>query len=873
MNKVYLGGFCIAVLFLSLYFYQAPYDKKATEEEDEEDELNEFRAAFEFDLLRQADPHTGTIPSGAVMRAFNELKKRGFYQYTNNNREDSETGWKQVSDFFPSLSVTKLAYDPNNTQVFYFCTGEGWYNADAVKGAGVFKSIDGGETWEQLLSTAITTFDYCQDLVVHPVTSDVYVATRTGGLQRSVDGGATWEKVLGSSVGATRNSVCDIELTADGGVFASIGIFETDGIYFSPSGDAGTFVKQTNGFPTSGIFRIEMATAPSNANVAYAIACNSSDYRIKGIWKTTDKGNTWFETNRPDNNYEFAARQAWYDLSFAVDPNNENVVAMGGLNIWRTRDGGDTWQQLTAGRLDSVLIRYAHVDQHEIVFENSDVVYFGNDGGVYKCTNFTDDIPFIYERNYGYNVTQFYSVAIHPFSGIPQVMGGTQDNGTPYAYDDGIAEYKFVSGGDGAFTAFNHQNPEIFFTASQERRMFRFTNGGFEIPDTISNHFTNDANVLFINPFDIDATDPEVLYQATNIGIWRLSNASVADTAAWVKAGTISGVLTAIETTPAKPGVVFIGRNTGTGDIYRLDSSYTSTASAIPYSIDPNDMLPDAPFLSSMYCSSIYADETDANHVIVTYSNYGMPSIWESVNALSATPVWTNVEGDFPDVPVYSALIHPDKPEVCYIATEIGVFYTDQLDAEFTQWVPCSNFPIVRTDMLKLRPADRMIVAGTHGRGIWQALLGGGDGGTSHDLMWFDRGPINVGGRTRTILVDPNDPTGNTVWAGSIAGGLWRTTDIDAVPVEEIQTSTGTLKIYPNPASHILNLEFFVDGNKHVQIDLISLNGTVAAHLLDANLSGKQILHQTLNAGIPKGIYFVVVNVGDARMVKKVVIN
>ena len=247
------------------------------------------------------------------MKAYRELKNRGFYNSnsTHFKTEESEEGWQQIDDFFPSLSVTRIAYDPNNTQIFYFCTGEGWYNADAVRGAGVFKSIDGGETWAQLTSTDTIIFDYCQDIVVHPVTSDVYVGTRSSGLQRSTDGGATWEKVLGFGVGSLKNTICDIELTADGGVFASIGIFETDGIYFSPSGDAGTFVKQTTGLPGSGYFRIDMATAPSNANVAYSIYCNSSDYKVKGIYKTSDKGETWTEVNMPGGDDQLAASQAF----------------------------------------------------------------------------------------------------------------------------------------------------------------------------------------------------------------------------------------------------------------------------------------------------------------------------------------------------------------------------------------------------------------------------------------------------------------------------------------------------------------------------------------------------------------------------------
>ena len=583
-TRIFTSLFSIALVWLVTVSQE-----REQQSQPEQKKLAEMKANAAFDLLRTADPATGKIPSGALMAAFNELKLRGFYSNTNFLKTEETTGWQQINDFFPSLAVTRITYDPTNTQIFYFCTGEGWYNADAVKGAGVFKSTDGGATWAQLAATANETFDYCQDIVVHPVTGDVYVATRIGGLQRSTDGGATWEKVLGFSVGSAKNSICDIELTADGGVFAAIGIFDTDGIYFSPSGDAGTFVKQTTGLPSNGYFRIEMATAPSDANVAYSIFCNSSDYKVEGVYKTTDKGTTWSEINLPENNNEFAARQAWYDLSLAVDPNNANVIAMGGLHLWRSRDGGESWERMTTGGLDSVLIRFMHVDQHEITFRNSDEVYFGNDGGIYKTIDFTAEQPFIYDKNFGYNVTQFYSVAIHPEAGNLQLMGGTQDNGTPYTYDAGTAKFRMISGGDGAFTAYNHERPDIFYTASQLKRLFRFDNGGFELPDTITNPNLTDNNTLFINPFDVDASDPEYLYQCSNIGLQRLKDASTADTGQWEKAANLNGVLSAIGSSKAAPGVLFVGRSSGVGDVFRIDDIYNSDFTTLPVNADPFD--------------------------------------------------------------------------------------------------------------------------------------------------------------------------------------------------------------------------------------------------------------------------------------------
>ncbi|KRP08615.1 MAG: hypothetical protein ABR94_11185, partial [Sphingobacteriales bacterium BACL12 MAG-120802-bin5] len=188
----YLSFTGILTLLLAGAWIQWRQDAPATDTEMEAS----ITEAMEFERMKKADPATGEIPADAVLSAWRELRDRGYFR-NNHSSYRSGDGWQLVNDFFPSLAVTKITYDPFNTNVFYFCTGEGWFNADAVRGAGVFKSEDAGATWTQLPSTDNSNFYYCQDIDVHPLTGDVYVATRTAGLQRSSDGGNTWQKVLG----------------------------------------------------------------------------------------------------------------------------------------------------------------------------------------------------------------------------------------------------------------------------------------------------------------------------------------------------------------------------------------------------------------------------------------------------------------------------------------------------------------------------------------------------------------------------------------------------------------------------------------------------------------------------------------------------
>ncbi|MFT5480444.1 MAG: photosystem II stability/assembly factor-like uncharacterized protein, partial [Bacteroidia bacterium] len=331
-------------------------------------------------------------------------------------------GWMAVDDFFASLAVQGLTYNPQNSLEMYFCTGEGWNNAEAAQGMGIFKSSNGGITWEHLAATSSDTFSYCHDMLVHPVTQDVYVATRVGGIMRSSNAGTTWMQVLGQNNGSVYNNATGLELTADNELFALMGgtantgqARTSDGVYFSESGNSGSWEKRMNGIPSTS-WRIELSTAMSNANVAYAVPMSSiaaDSGKISGIFKTIDKGQTWTAVSDPGGDKNLAKSQAWYDLVIKVDPNNENVVLTGGLNVYRTRDGGQTWQQMFEGdHRKKTDLQYVHVDQHEIVFKTSDTVLLGNDGGIYRCDNMRAEMPFFTSMNANYNVTQFYSCDI-----------------------------------------------------------------------------------------------------------------------------------------------------------------------------------------------------------------------------------------------------------------------------------------------------------------------------------------------------------------------------------------------------------------------------------------------------------------------------
>ena len=172
----------------------------------------------------------------------------------------AEPLWAPVDDLLGNLAVTSIAQDPSNPLVMYFCTGEGFFNGDAIQGLGVWKSINGGASWSQLASTNNANFYYCQKIVVNS-TGIILVATQTG-LRRSADGGTTFTKVLGTGLGITgavSNLTYDVEIAANGDVYASL-----DGSVHK-STNAGVTFGAAQTLPITAA-RVELACAPSDAN-------------------------------------------------------------------------------------------------------------------------------------------------------------------------------------------------------------------------------------------------------------------------------------------------------------------------------------------------------------------------------------------------------------------------------------------------------------------------------------------------------------------------------------------------------------------------------------------------------------------------------
>jgi photosystem II stability/assembly factor-like uncharacterized protein len=664
------------------------------------------------------------------------------------NITDDHYSWVAVNDFWSNLSISCITYDPNNTDIFYVGTGEShtaltMYRESSSVGHGIMKSEDGGETWANIESTI--NFAYVNDIRVRNEngTSVIYAAVVSGfykgqehqsqptdGLFRSTDGGSTWTQVLPNIPNEdVPYAPSDIEFTADGRIFVGTmrNLDDKGGatILYSDDGTSGSWIEYDNyrteieGNVVSNSIpgRVMLAAAPSNANVLYAaIAVGSrgsgfdgfDKYEANYFLKTINKGTSWEETGLPDGEGRNWAYLAWHALTIAVDPNDADRVFAGGLDLHLTSNAGQTWHKVSdwAAMYSGGGNDYAHADHHYILYKEgtSNEILFGTDGGVFYTTTGHLSQPTFIEKNFNFNTLQFYSCDINPTAGANKYIGGLQDNGSVYYNNAAIENADMVSGGDGALCFYDKDESNVFITSVYNNVYYIFKDEGWY------NYVNDFQSGLFINPADYDSETNRIYANATTATgqladqINVLMGIPETITGQFVFLGTGSMVpFSAVKKSPHS-NTLLLG--TQAGKLFKVDLSqnpYTQTEIT-------GDNFPVANI------SSISIGLSD-NKILITFSNYGVTSVWESQNGGTS---WTNKESNLPDMPVRWSIYHPENDNQVMLATELGIWETININASPVEWTTANEgLANIRVDMIKIREADNKVVAASHGRGLF----------------------------------------------------------------------------------------------------------------------------------------------------------
>lgn len=623
------------------------------------------------------------------------------------------SSWAPTNDFAANLAITSLAIDPTNTNIIYAGTGEGFFNLDAVRGAGVLKSTDGGATWTLQNSFTGGSFPYyINDLYLRPDSVNIVYAATNSGLYRTTNGGTSWQfRHQGSSQRATQIVRDPVTPST---FYVCYGNFSTDGIYKTTNGGT-SFTKLTGGLPTSNYFRISLAIAASNPSVLYAAFMDASTYGALGIWRTTSGGSSWNPVTTPMdplNGGTHLGQQGWYDNVIAVDPTNENIVYAGGINLFKSTNGGSNWTMIS-NWYSGAGYPYVHADQHAIVFSGSNI-YFGNDGGLFRSTNGGTSFT---EMNNGLATIQFYSGAVHPTLDI--YYGGTQDNGT--LKSGSLPNWSMVFGGDGGATAVNYNSPSTVYTEYVYLNFQKSIDAGFNwtksmngIPTSGSGPYDGTSDrCLFIAPFRMDPTDPQriaagtyrVFYTSDGAASWTpISTDLTGDGAGGV--GDPGSTISAIAIAKTSSATIYVGTSGYSGlSASRVLVTANTGTNWTNVTLGP---------LPNRYITFIAIDPTNADRALVCYSGYSSGHVFLTTNRGSN---WANVSGNLPDIPVNAAVIDPQNLQRFIIGTDLGVFESTNGGTTWTQ--QNTGLANVVVSDLDLR-SDGYLFAATHGRGMFK---------------------------------------------------------------------------------------------------------------------------------------------------------
>jgi photosystem II stability/assembly factor-like uncharacterized protein len=689
--------------------------------------------------------------------------------------EDDGGSWRPIGDGLANLAVNTLAIDPRQPDVMYAGTGEGYMREEIrgtglpLRGSGIFVTRDGGSTWQRLASTTSDDFLWVNDIELGVGDARrLYAATRTG-VWRSLDAGQTWSQLLSTNVRAGCLDLAMRPDQPDDALFASCGSYEQATVYrFARASSASNpeeVLREAN------MGRTSVAISPSRPDTMYALAASNDPgpggnyeqgllavYRsdrggVAGSWQpritNTDpsKLNTLLLTNAgpamveecgaPPGRNSYAT-MGWYNNVIAVDPRDPERVWAAGVQWFRSDDGGRTWgiaayQTGAPGVADS-----PHVDQHAITFhpeydgQGNQIVVIGNDGGLARtanararvstgsratCTAATSIEVKWESLNRGYGVTQFYHGL--PYPDGERYFGGAQDNSTLVGSDGaGPDGWRAIIGGDGGYVAIHPTNPQLMYGETQWANVVRSIDGGIRFTSATagldparSSGVGPQANYLFITPFVMDPADPNRLWLG-GAYLYRSSNAA----ALWTKVSTVmpdGGLASAIAVAPGDPTRVIAG--TSKGDIVSSRAALAATSATAWDVTRPRDG----------WITSVAFDPRNPSIVYATYGNFGGAHVYRSTNGGAA---WSATDGagarGLPDIPVHCLVVDPDNPSRLYLGTDLGVFVS--LDAGSSWMVEETGFGPAVTEWLALvrDSAERTrLFAFTHGRGAWRVDL------------------------------------------------------------------------------------------------------------------------------------------------------
>ena len=602
--------------------------------------------------------------------------------------------WVVKTDNLPTLGVSSILIDGSNTNKMYIGTGD--RDAGDSEGKGVYFSNNGGDTWVSK-NNGIGN-KTVNKLIMKSSNHNEILAATNAGIYKTTNGGATWYL---KSINANFKDI--VYSPTNSNIIYATKASSAGAVFYRSMNGGNTWTLSGVGLPINA-YRMSIGVSVGSS-VIYVVAANSNGFI--GIYSSGNGGLSFSLKSSTPNILGYSitgndnASQAWYDLAIEVDPVHADTLYVGGVNTWKSTDGGVTWS-IVGHWVGNASVAAVHADQHCLkISPITGDLYNGNDGGIYKTSDYGSSWTDISSN---LAISQIYKIGQSKFNSN-QIIAGFQDNGT--AILDG-ATWSTEIGGDGMECIIDPTNATYMYGSLYYGEILRSNNGGTSfstIADSAVNGITEYG--AWITPYCLKEGSPSTMFIGYD-NVWRSTNvnASNANSISWTKISSLgSGAkLRVVENSPADNNILYISRG---NSFYRCDNVNASSPTWTTLN-GPGGIITD-----------IEAHPSSSNIVYVTAGT----NVYKSVNkGLS----WVSISGNLPTVTMNCLVYDTTSVEGLYVGTDVGVYYKDSL---LSNWVNYSSgmpsAPLV-TELEIYYSSTAMnsrITASTYGRGVWQSDL------------------------------------------------------------------------------------------------------------------------------------------------------
>ena len=624
---------------------------------------------------------------------------------------DGGLTWLPIFDDFAYLAIGAITLDPSDPEIVYVGTGDPNITGYPFIGDGVYKSMNGGQTWMHI---GLQDQRIVSRIIVDPTDSlTIFVATmglpfernNDRGLYKSTDGGLSWSEVLFVS-----NQAGIIDLVMD--PFNPDVLYAAswdrvrnnqESIIYGPgaviwkstdNGDSWTLL--STGLPPTPQGRIGLTISQQTPGLLYALYVDVNS-AMEGVYKTTNAGNSWTDVSG-DVNPNILGGFGWYFGQIRVSPTNDDEIWALGVNLHRSQNSGTNWFQVGP----SWNTYQVHADKHDLQFTANGDIYLTTDGGLYKSTDNgatwadIENIP----------NTQFYRVGVNPHQPTTY-YGGAQDNGSTSGNLANINSWSRIYGGDGFQMRFDPVNANLFYAETQRGNLVYTNNGGNSF-QSHSNNINNSDRRNWDMPFILSVHDRNRHYTGT-YRVYRTifgAGSNWAPISPDLTDGNIFGssfhTISTVHESPVDGDVLYAGTTDG--------NVWVSTDFGANW-IDVTDSLP------NRYVSSVKASPTDSATAFVSHSGYKYNDFFPHIHKTTDHgATWTDISGDLPPLAINDVYLYPTDEDIIFVATDGGVYAT--LDGG-NDWERLgNNMPMIPVYDLEIEPTTNILIAGTHARSI-----------------------------------------------------------------------------------------------------------------------------------------------------------